>query len=179
MTLQEVDELVVKFQFVLMEILRSCTQLTRLIRNNRKPLTKSTLKLINKKRKAWHKYQDSSDSEPYRLACAIVKSAIKNFHLQQEYNLLSQHISICLFKYVNSSLGNKNSHPIEITLSDGSKSNDSTAMLHAFSDEFSCNFNALVTPSSYPAGNAEGSHFFSNVEECEENPCYYPGHSSR
>ena len=45
-----------------------------------------------------------------------------------------------------------------------SKSYDCTAMLQAFSDEFSSNFNTVVTSSSCPAGNAEGLRFSSNVE---------------
>ncbi len=47
-----------------------------------------------------------------------------------------------LFKYVNNNLSNKNNLPVEIMLSDSSKSNDIITMLRAFSDEFSSNFNA-------------------------------------
>ena len=65
---------------------------------------------------------------------------------------------------MNSSLVHRNLHPIEIALSNGSKSNNYAAMLQAFSDEFSFNFITSVTPSSCPAGNAEGLRFSINVE---------------
>ena len=125
------------------------------------------LRLINKKRKCRHKFEDSGSKASYRRACADVKSAIKKFHVQQESELLSQHDRRNLYTYVNYNLGNKNNQPVEITLSGGSKSNDITTILRPFSDEFNSNFNAHMVASSCPAGNADGLRFSSNIEDVQ------------
>ena len=85
--------------------------------------------------------------------------------MQQESEILSQHDRRNLFKYVNNNLGNKNNLPVEIKLSDGSKSNDITTVLRAFCDEFSSNFNAHTVVSSCSASNADGFRFSSNIED--------------
>ena len=85
--------------------------------------------------------------------------------MQQESELLSQHDRRNLFKYINKNLGYINNLSVEIKLSDDSKSNDSTTMLRAFSNEFSSNFNVPTIASSCPAGIADGLRFSSNIED--------------
>ena len=108
--------------------MHSCTLVTKRMRKHRKLLLKGILRLIIKKRKFWHNFENSGDKAPYRRVCADVQSAIKKFHVQQESELLCQNDRKNLFKYVNNNLGNKNNPPVENTLSDGSQCYEPLAM---------------------------------------------------
>ena len=125
-SLQRVDALVAEFQFIFFDILHSCTPVTKRTRKHRKPLPKSILRLINKKQKYWHKFEDSDDKAPHSLRW----HQISNQEVLRETGIRSiiQHCRRNLFKYVNNTVGKK-SKPIEITLSGGSKSNDHAASL--------------------------------------------------
>ena len=128
-------------------------------------MPKSILRLINKQRKYWLKFEDSGNKAPCRRACVDVKSTIKKFHVQQESELLSQHDRRNLFKYVSNNLDSKNYQPVKITLSDSSKFSDITTILRAYNDEFNCNFSAHTVTSSCPSGYAGGLRFSSNIED--------------
>ena len=98
------------------------------------------VKLIHKKRAAWHRRKKTGDFVKYRTARNIVKSAIREFHTDCERAMLCKENKSQFFRYVNNRLGRSRLHPV--LLSDDSELSENDAV-KAFGDEFSSNFASL------------------------------------
>lgn len=136
----DVDLCVSRFMNILSEIKLKCT-----IRVNCKPnryLPKSIRDAIIRKRKLWDKLKKVKDDDTimhnYKSCCKEIRSAIMNFRLSTENNLLSSNNNKKFFQFIRSNL-KSNSAPT-VLRSNGVDLITDYEIAEAFSWEFSSNF---------------------------------------
>ena len=109
---QGFDALVAKLQFILFDILHSCTPFTKRTRKHRKSLPKSILRLINKNTGSSLKIP--ATKRPFGELTPTSNQQSRSFTSNRNQNYCLNMTKDYLFKYINNNLGSKKTNQLRL-----------------------------------------------------------------